>query len=115
METLNPEIVKQNIKQTVHPTPLRTYRYRYVCLAIFFLAALLNSFSNNTLTASAFTVERLYDQPRSKLALCSLADNLLMPLLVFPASYLLDHVGLKTGLNFAALAMCFGQLLRLYI
>jgi len=89
--------------------------YRYVCALLFVLAALINSFPTNTLVAASATAEQLYNQTKPIIVLCSLSNNLLIPFVLFPAVYLLDHVGLKTGLNVACAAMCTGSFLRLFI
>jgi hypothetical protein len=72
---------------------MRVYDYRYISLALFFVISLVNSFATNTLTAGAAPVEKLYKHSKYTIVLCSLADNLMMPFVLLPASYLLDQVG----------------------
>lgn len=89
--------------------------YRYVCACFFVLAALINSWPTNTLTSASATAEDIYSESKALIALCSLADNLMIPFVLFQAIYLLDHVGLKAGMNVAGAAMCIGSILRLGI
>jgi uncharacterized membrane protein (GlpM family) len=82
---------------------------------LFILAALVNSFPTCTLVAASTVAEDIYHQTKATIALCSLADNLMIPFVLFPAFYLLDHVGLKMALNVACVSMCVGSLIRLSI
>jgi MFS family permease len=91
------------------------YPYRFVCLVLFFLAALVNSFAPNTFVATAVTARNIYDEPKFIINLNSLAYTIMHPLVLFPANYILDQVGLKFGLNLACAFMILGYGLKLLI
>lgn len=95
--------------------PVHVYRYRFVCATLFFVTALVNSFAPNTFVACAEFTTKLYEVERIAINLNSLAYTIMQPIITFPASYVLDQMGLKPGMNMAFVFMIIGYGLRMLI
>lgn len=94
---------------------IKLYPYRYFSLFVYCLMALVNAFAPQTFVAVSIEISELYDQSSTVLNLSSLSYTLAHSFIVFPANYVLDHLGLKTGITLGNGFMILGFMIRVLI
>ena len=87
-------------------------RYRYINLAVFMFAALVNSLAANTFSSINSQVEELFDTSRVVVTLNALLFPIFHPISAYPASWILDNYGIRVGCSIGGVLLVSGVWLR---
>lgn len=77
--------------------------------------AAVNGFAPQTFVAVSIEIGDLYNQSATVLNITSLSHTLAHSFVVFPANYILDQMGLKTGMILGQGFLILGYLVRILI
>ncbi len=105
MDTYNPLI----------DTGYKVYPYRYIVVVMFALVQMMTSVLLATLNPIAKFLTEIYDQQSLTVNLGALLFTLMHPIFTFPAAYVIDTYGTKTGIIIGSACGIVGISLRLLV
>lgn len=110
--------IKERLSNTQTTTPVSKYQessYRYVNLAIYILAALVNSLPSQIFASINNLVSKSYNLDPLIVSLFTFVFPILHPICAFPANWILDKCGIKIGCIIGAIFLVSGVWMRTFI